>query len=86
MATKAEIAAAQRAEAQRVQNLERAQAQQAAARTTLETAQVGAKGTTGQTIFEKALAGIPKGGDAGAARGLAAMSARYGLQGAVLNA
>lgn len=86
MATKAEIAAAQRAEAQRVQNLERAQAQQAAARTTLETAQIGAKGTTGQTIFEKALAGIPKGGDAGAARGLAAMSARYGLQGATLNA
>ena len=86
MATKAERAAAQFAEAQRVQNLERAQAQQAAARTTLETAQVGARGTTGQTIFEKALAGIPAGGDAGAARGLAAMSARYGLQGAVLNA
>lgn len=86
MATKAERAAAQFAEAQRVQNLERAQAAQAAARTTLETAQVGARGTTGQTIFEKALAGIPKGGDAGAARGLAAMSARYGLQGATLNA
>ena len=86
MATKAERAAAQFAEAQRVQNLERAQAQQAAARTTLETAQVGARGTTGQTIFEKALAGIPAGGDAGAARGLAAMSARYGLQGATLNA
>ena len=86
MATKAERAAAQFAEAQRVQNLERAQAAQAAARTTLETAQVGARGTTGQTIFEKALAGIPKGGDEGAARGLAAMSARYGLQGATLNA
>ena len=86
MATKAERAAAVLAEAQRVQNLERAQAAQAAARTTLETAQVGARGTTGQTIFEKALAGIPAGGDAGAARGLAAMSARYGLQGATLNA
>lgn len=86
MATKAERAAAQFAEAQRVQNLERAQAQQAAAKTALETAQVGARGTTGQTIFEKTLAGLPSGLDAGAARGLAAMSARYGLQGATLNA
>ena len=86
MATQAERNAAIAAEASRQRNLERAQAAQAAAKTALETAQVGARGTTGQTIFEKALAGIPKGGDEGAARGLAAMSARYGLQGAALNA
>jgi hypothetical protein len=86
VATQAERNAAIAAEASRQRNLERAQAQQAAAKTALETAQVGARGTTGQTIFEKALAGIPKGGDEGAARGLAAMSARYGLQGAALNA
>jgi hypothetical protein len=86
VATQAERNAAIAAEASRQRNLERAQAAQAAAKTALETAQVGARGTTGQTIFEKALAGIPKGGDEGAARGLAAMSARYGLQGAALNA
>jgi hypothetical protein len=86
VATQAERNAAIAAEASRQRNLERAQATQAAAKTALETAQVGARGTTGQTIFEKALAGIPKGGDEGAARGLAAMSARYGLQGAALNA
>ncbi len=86
MATQAERNAAIAAEASRQRNLERAQATQAAAKTALETAQVGARGTTGQTIFEKALAGIPKGGDEGAARGLAAMSARYGLQAAAANA
>ena len=86
MATQAERNAAIAAEAARQRNLAAAQAKQAAARTALETAQVGARGKTGQTIFEKALAGIPKGGDEGAARGLAAMSARYGLQGAALNA
>jgi hypothetical protein len=86
VATQAERNAAIAAEASRQRNLERAQATQAAAKTALETAQVGARGTTGQTIFEKALAGIPKGGDEGAARGLAAMSARYGLQAAAANA
>ncbi len=86
MATQAERNAAIAAEAARQRNLAAAQAKQTAAKTALETAQVGARGTTGQTIFEKALAGIPKGGDEGAARGLAAMSARYGLQGAALNA
>ena len=86
MSTQAERNRALAAEAARQRNLTAAQAQQAAARTALETAQVGARGKTGQTIFEKALAGIPKGGDEGAARGLAAMSARYGLQGAALNA
>jgi len=86
VATQAERNAAIAAEAARQRNLAAAQAKQATARTALETAQVGARGKTGQTIFEKALAGIPKGGDEGAARGLAAMSARYGLQGAALNA
>jgi hypothetical protein len=86
VATQAERNAAIAAEAARQRNLVAAQAKQAAARTALETAQVGARGKTGQTIFEKALTGIPKGGDEGAARGLAAMSARYGLQGAALNA
>ena len=87
MATKAEIAAAQAAESRRIQNLANAQAQAAAAQTKLAEAQVGAKGKTGDVIFEKALAGISNYGlDAGAARGLAAMSARYGLQAAALNA
>ncbi len=87
MATKAEIAAAQAAESRRIQNLANAQAQAAAAQTKLAEAQVGAKGKTGDVIFEKALAGISKSNlDAGAARGLAAMSARYGLQAAALNA
>lgn len=88
MATPAQRAAAIQAEANRVRNLERAQAQQAQAVAALETAQVGARGTTGQTIFEKALAGLPSSYDKGSdvAKGMAAMSARYGLQGAVLNA
>jgi hypothetical protein len=88
MATPAERAAAIQAEANRVRNLERAQAQQAQARVALETAQIGARGTTGQTIFEKALAGLPSSYDKSSdvAKGMAAMSARYGLQGATLNA
>jgi hypothetical protein len=86
MATQAERNAAIAAEASRQRNLERAQAQVATARETLSTAQVGARGKTGDVIFEKALAGIPAGGDAGAARGLAGMSARYGAQAAALNA
>jgi len=86
MATQAERNAAIAAEASRQRNLERAQAQVATAREALSTAQVGARGKTGDVIFEKALAGIPAGGDAGAARGLAGMSARYGAQAAALNA
>lgn len=82
----AQIAAAQRAEAERPAKLAEQKAKLPVAQQTLSTAQTTAKGQTGQAIFEKALAGIPAGGDAGAARGLAAMSARYGLQGAVLNA
>jgi len=87
MATKAEIAAAKAAEAARATNLANAQAQAAAAQTKLAEAQVTTRGTTGQTIFDKALSGISSYGlDAGAARGLAAMSARYGLQAAAANA
>jgi hypothetical protein len=86
VATQAERNRALAAEAARQRNLAAAQAQQAAARTALETAQVGARGKTGDVIFEKTLAGLPSGLDAGAARGLAGMSARYGAQGAALNA
>jgi hypothetical protein len=82
----AQIDAARRAEAERPAKLAEQQAKLPVVKEALATAQVGARGTTGQTIFEKALAGIPAGGDAGAARGLAAMSARYGLQAAAANA
>jgi hypothetical protein len=86
MATQAERNAAIAAEAARQRSLERAQAQVATAKEALSTAQVGAKGKTGDVIFEKALAGISNYGlDAGAARGLAASSARYGLQAAAAN-
>jgi hypothetical protein len=86
MATQAERNAALAAEGDRQRNLAAAQAQAAAAKVALETAQVGARGKTGDVIFEKALAGLPSGLDPGAARGLAAMSARYGLQAAAANA
>jgi hypothetical protein len=86
MPTQAERNAAIAAEGARQRNLAAAQAQQAAAKVALETAQVGARGKTGDVIFEKALAGISNYGlDAGAARGLAASSARYGLQAAAAN-
>jgi hypothetical protein len=86
MATQAERNAAIAAEAARQRNLERAQTQAAAAKEALSTAQVAARGKTGDVIFEKALSGISNYGlDAGAARGLAAMSARYGLQAAAAN-
>jgi len=88
MATKAEVAAKQQEEAARQRNLERAQAQVAAATETLKTAQSTARTSTGQTIFEKALAGLPSSynQNTDVARGMAAMSARYGLQAADLNA
>ena len=87
MPTQAERNAAIAAEGDRQRNLAAAQAQAAAAKVALETAQVGARGKTGDVIFEKALSGISNYGlDAGAARGLAAMSARYGAQAANLNA
>lgn len=88
MATPAERAAKIAQEAARQRNLERAQEQVAAAKETLSTAQSGARTTTGQTIFEKALAGLPSSYNLNSdvARGLAASSARYGLQAADLNA
>jgi hypothetical protein len=87
MPTQAERNAAIAAEGARQRNLAAAQAQVAAAKETLSTAQVGARGKTGDVIFNKALAGISDYGlDAGAARGLAGMSARYGAQAANLNA
>lgn len=87
MATKAEIAAKQAQEAARQRNLERASAQLGAATETLKTAQSSARTATGQTIFDKALAGLPGSYDKNTdvARGMAAMSARYGLQAADLN-
>ena len=86
MPTQAERNAAIAAEAARQRNLERATAQVATAKEALSTAQVAARSKTGDVIFEKALAGISDYGlDAGAARGLAAMSARYGLQAAAAN-
>jgi hypothetical protein len=86
MPTQAERNAAIAAESARQRNLAAAQAQVATAKEALSTAQVGARGKTGDVIFEKALAGISNYGlDAGAARGLAASSARYGLQAAAAN-
>jgi hypothetical protein len=85
MATQAERNAAIAAEAARQRSLERAQAQVATAKEALSTAQVGARGKTGDVIFKKALAGLSSDLDPGAARGLAAMSARYGLQAAAAN-
>lgn len=88
MATKAEVAAAQAAEAGRQRQLEIAQAQASAAAAALASAQSTARTSTGQTIFEKALAGLPSSynQNTDVARGMAAMSARYGLQAADLNA
>ena len=81
----AQIEAARRAEVERPAKLAEQQAKLPVVKEALATAQVGARGTTGQTIFEKALAGLPAGLDPGAARGLAAMSARYGLEAAARN-
>jgi hypothetical protein len=88
MATQAERNAKIAEEAARQRNLERAQAQVAAAKETLSTAQSGARTKTGQTIFDKALSGLPSSYDLSSdvAKGLAASSARYGLQAADLNA
>jgi hypothetical protein len=88
MPTQAERNAAIAAEGARQRNLAAAQAQQAAAKETLSTAQSGARTKTGQTIFDKALSGLPSSYDlsSNVAKGLAASSARYGLQAADLNA
>jgi hypothetical protein len=87
MATKAEVAAAKAAEAGRAQALANAQVQAAAAAEKLSSAQVAARSKTGQTIFDKALAGLPSSfnKNTDVARGLAASSARYGLQAAAAN-
>lgn len=88
MASKADRELKQAQEAARQRNLERASAQLGAATETLKTAQSGARTATGQTIFDKALAGLPSSynKNTDVARGMAAMSARYGLQAADLNA
>ena len=82
----AQIEAARRAEAERPAKLAEQQAKLPVVKEALATAQVGARGKTGDVIFEKALAGLPAGLDKGAARGLAGMSARYGTEAANLNA
>ena len=84
----AQIEAARRAEAERPAKLAEQQAKLPVVKEALATAQVGARGTTGQTIFEKALAGLPSSYDKSTdvAKGMAAMSARYGLQAAAANA
>jgi hypothetical protein len=88
MASKADRELKIAQEAARQRNLERASAQLGAATETLKTAQSGARTATGQTIFDKALAGLPSSynKNTDVARGMAAMSARYGLQAADLNA
>jgi hypothetical protein len=88
MPTQAERNAAIAAEAGRQRNLAAAQAQQAAATEKLSTAQSAAKTSTGDVIFNKALAGLGQYGydlNSDVARGLAASSARYGRQAADLN-
>jgi hypothetical protein len=87
MPTQAERNAAIAAEGVRQRNLERAQAQVAAAKETLSTAQSAAKTKTADVIFNKALAGLPSSFDKSTdvAKGMAAMSARYGLEAAARN-
>lgn len=84
----AQIDAAKKAEAERPAKLAEQQAKLPVVKQALSTAQSGARTTTGQTIFEKALAGLPSSYNQSTdvAKGMAAMSARYGLQAADLNA
>jgi hypothetical protein len=84
----AQIDAARKAEAERPAKLAEQQAKLPVVKQALSTAQSGARTTTGQTIFEKALAGLPSSynQNTDVAKGMAAMSARYGLQAADLNA
>jgi hypothetical protein len=84
----AQIDAARKAEAERPAKLAEQQAKLPVVKQALSTAQSGARTTTGQTIFEKSLAGLPSSynQNTDVARGMAAMSARYGLQAADLNA
>ena len=84
----AAIDAARRAEAERPAKLAEQQAKLPVVKETLSTAQSAAKNKTADVIFNKALAGLPSSFDKNTdvAKGMAAMSARYGLQGAALNA
>jgi len=88
MPTQAERNAAIAAEGARQRNLAAAQAQVATTKEALSAAQSAAKTKTADVIFNKALAGLPSSYDKSTdvAKGMAAMSARYGLQGAALNA
>ena len=87
MATQAERNAAIAAEGARQRNLAAAQAQVATAKEALSTAQSGAKTKTADVIFNKALAGLPSSynKNTDVAKGMAAMSARYGLEAAARN-
>jgi len=84
----AQIDAARRAEAERPAKLAEQQAKLPVVKEALATAQSAAKTKTADVIFNKALAGLPSSYDKSTdvAKGMAAMSARYGLQGAALNA
>ena len=85
--TQAQIESARRAEAERPAKLAEQQAKLPVVQQALATAQVGAKSKTADVIFNKALAGLPSSFDKSTdvAKGMAAMSARYGLQAAALN-
>ena len=84
----AQIEAARRAELERPAKLAEQQAKLPVVKEALATAQSAAKNKTADVIFNKALAGLPSSFDKSTdvAKGMAAMSARYGLQGAALNA
>ena len=83
----AQIESARRAEAERPAKLAEQQAKLPVVKEALATAQVGARSKTADVIFNKALAGLPSSFDKSTdvAKGMAAMSARYGLQAAALN-
>lgn len=83
----AQIDAARRAEAERPAKLAEQQAKLPVAQQALSTAQSAAKTKTADVIFNKALAGLPSSynKNTDVAKGLAASSARYGLQAAAAN-
>ena len=83
----AAIDAARRAEAERPAKLAEQQAKLPVVKEALATAQSAAKNKTADVIFNKALAGLPSSFDKSTdvAKGMAAMSARYGLEAAARN-
>ena len=83
----AAIDAARRAEAERPAKLAEQQAKLPVVKEALSTAQSGAKTKTADVIFNKALAGLPSSynKNTDVAKGMAAMSARYGLEAAARN-